>query len=184
MNNYALILIDIQNGFDDPQWGKRNNHFAESNARRLLDRFRELKNLVVHIRHDATEKDSPLRPGFTGNNFKDIVSPIEGERIFSKTVNSAFIGTSLDEYLVENGISYVIIAGLTTPHCISTSSRMASNLGFKVVVVSDATAAFSITAHDGTILLPEDVHFHALASLNDEFALIKCTDDVLFEFSH
>ncbi len=175
----ALILIDIQAGFDHPKWGSRNNPFAEENARQLLEYFRLRRMPVYHIRHDSTEHASPLRPELAGNKIKDIVQPVEGEEIIGKTVNSAFIGTALEQKLRHKGVTRLVIAGLTTPHCISTSVRMGANLGFKVIVVSDATAAFEWLAHDGSKVLAEQMHYYALASLNAEFATICSTEQIV-----
>ena len=107
--------------------------------------------------------------------------PKEGEEVISKTVNSAFIGTTLEQQLKERRVTQIVIAGLTTPHCVSTSARMAANLGFEVVVVSDATAAFEWLAHDGAKIAAESMHFHALAALNAEFASIRSTSEILNE---
>jgi nicotinamidase-related amidase len=175
----ALLLIDIQTGFDHPKWGARNNPFAEQNARRLLEYFRSQHMPVLHVRHDSVERASPLRPELEGNKIKDIVQPVQGEEVMGKTANSAFIGTELELKLRSLGITALVMAGLTTPHCISTSARMGSNLGFKVMVVSDATAAFDGIAHDNSKVPAEDVHFHALASLHHEFAAIRTTDQIL-----
>ncbi len=69
-----------------------------------------------------------------------MVKPLEDELVLTKTVNSAFIGTSLEAILREQSVSRLIIAGLTTPHCVSTTIRMATNLGFSVTLAEDATA--------------------------------------------
>ncbi|MEJ2747916.1 MAG: cysteine hydrolase family protein [Anaerolineae bacterium] len=130
MKKTALLVIDVQKGFDDPSLGKRNNPAAESNIARLLAAWREQKRPLIHIRHNSTEPNSPFRPELPGNAFKDEVRPLPGEKQFTKTVNSAFIGTGLVEYLGEQGIASLVIVGLTTDHCVSTSVRMAANLGF------------------------------------------------------
>ncbi|MCS6244511.1 MAG: cysteine hydrolase [Opitutus sp.] len=175
----ALLLIDIQKGFDHPKWGVRNNPDAEKNAQKLLFHFRERRLPVFHIRHDSTEAESPLRPDRAGNEIKDIVQPIVGEEVIGKTVNSAFIGTSLYEKLKLLGVDKLVLAGLTTPHCISTSARMGANLGFEVIVISDATAAYEWIAHDKSNVSAEDMHFYSLAALNGEFATINNTVDII-----
>jgi nicotinamidase-related amidase len=104
------------------------------------------------------EPDSTLRPELPGNAFKDEVKPLPHEKTFSKTVNSAFIGTGLEQYLRESGISALVITGLTTDHCVSASTRMASDLGFEVKLVADATAAFERRNYDGEHYSGETIH--------------------------
>lgn len=129
MTHEALIIIDVQKGFDDPRWGNRNNPQVEANISLLLDSWRRKNQPVVHIQHCSTEPDSPLRPDQPGNAFKPEALPLAGETRFKKTVNSAFIGTGLETYLRESKINDLVIVGLTTDHCVSTTTRMAGNLG-------------------------------------------------------
>jgi len=93
----ALILIDIQKGFDqlDAFGGERNNPDAEKVAGRLLQNWRQRKWPVFHIRHCSIKPGSPLAAGQPGNAFKEEVTPLPGEPIIPKSVNSAFIGTDL-----------------------------------------------------------------------------------------
>ena len=181
MSKTALLIIDVQKGLDEPSLGKRNNPQAESNMASLLCEWRRHKLPVIHVRHCSVEPDSPLRPGLPGNAFKEEVRPLPGEKQFDKSVNSAFIGTGLDEFLRSQGISSLLIVGLTTEHCVSASTRMASDLGFDVTLVSDATAAFERLGHDGVLHSPDVVHNVNLASLNGEFCLIRSTEEVLQE---
>ncbi|MBX9695006.1 MAG: cysteine hydrolase, partial [Cyanobacteria bacterium] len=148
-NNLVLLVIDVQKGFDSPYWGTRNNPQAEANISTLLQIWRDSHRPVIHVRHMSTEPDSPLRPGQPGNDFKLEAQPARGERVEEKNVNSAFIGTGLEEFLRQNGFDTIVICGLTTDHCISTTTRMAGNLGFKTYVVADATATFDRTGFDG-----------------------------------
>jgi len=177
--NTALLLIDVQKGFEEPYWGERNNPNAENNMERLLDRWRKLERSVIHVQHCSTEEKSPLRAGTRGNEFQDCVMPVDGEKVFTKSVNSAFIGTELENYLKERGILTLVIAGLTTDHCVSTTTRMAGNLGFDVTLVSDATACFDRIGFDGKAYRAEEIHNIHLASLNDEFCVVKNTKEVL-----
>lgn len=175
----ALILIDVQKGFDSSYWGVRNNPQAEENMRRILDAWRRTGRPVVHVRHMSVEHDSPLRPDQPGNEFKPDTAPTAGERIEEKNVNSAFIGTNLESYLRGHRIESVVIVGLTTDHCVSTSTRMAGNLGFDTYVVGDATATFNRTGYDGREFTADEVHQYALASLHGEFATVLSTDELL-----
>ena len=181
MASSALLIIDVQKGLDQPNLGQRNNPQAEAQMARLLAAWRHRQAPVIHIRHCSTEPDSPLRPELPGNAFKDEVMPVDGEPVFEKTVNSAFIDTGLEQYLHSAAISQLVIIGLTTDHCISATTRMASDLGFQVTLVSDATAAFGRTGYDGNHYSGEDIHRVNLVSLDGEFCALCSTADILDE---
>ena len=172
--NPALILIDIQKGFDDINYwgGERNNPDAEENASRLLELWRNRSLPIFHVKHCSTNPNSRLAEGNPGNNFKDMVLPHEGEVIIRKNVNSAFIGTDLKQQLENSGINRLVIVGFTTDHCISTTARMAANYGFKTYVVYDATATFNKKGFKGEPFSAQLIHDTALASLSGEFATI------------
>lgn len=179
MSAAALLIIDVQQGLDNPAYGERNNPQAESQMARLLAFWRERAWPVLHVRHDSVEPNSPLRPELPGNAIKAEVLPNDGEPLFTKNVNSAFVGTQLEAYLREQGIEQLVIVGLTTDHCVSTSVRMAANLGFDVTLVSDATATFERTGPNGTHFTAEQMHGVNLASLNGEFCRVLDTEAVL-----
>jgi|SRR5579863_10022396 len=175
----ALIVVDVQQAFLDPRWGQRNNPDAESNIARLLAAWRNAKRPIRHVVHDSTEPDSLLRPGLPGNAIQPAAAPKTGEPVYRKHVNSAFIGTSLERDLRQDGIDTLVIVGLTTNHCISTTARMAGNLGFKTYVVSDATATYDRPALDGTMRSAADVHSAALSDLHQEFATVVDTEEIV-----
>ncbi|MGB1111297.1 MAG: cysteine hydrolase family protein, partial [Gammaproteobacteria bacterium] len=144
-----------------------------------LERWREIEQPVIHIQHCSTEPNSPLRPDQPGNAFKDEAQPMAGEMQFKKSVNSAFIGTELEAYLRGLDIHNLVIVGLTTDHCVSTTTRMAGNLGFDVTLVSDATATFDRTGPDGVHYTADEIHRIHLASLHGEFCSVRSTQWVL-----
>jgi nicotinamidase-related amidase len=175
----TLLVLDLQLGFDEPRWGRRNNPALEERTTELLRVWRASGRPVVHVRHMSTEPESPLRPGQPGNDFKPATAPVAGETVIEKRVNSAFIGTSLETDLRRVGCSELVIVGLTTNHCISTTARMAGNLGFSTWVVSDATATFDRVGPDGIEHSAEQIHAIALSDLHGEFATVIDTARVI-----
>lgn len=175
----VLLIIDVQRGFDDPYWGQRNNPQAEENIGKLLAAWRQSGRPVVHVQHLSNNPRSPLRADSAGSMFKAVVLPGKGEVVVQKDVNSAFIGTDLEAYLREQGYEELVIVGLTTDHCVSTTTRMAANLGFQAAVVSDATATFGRESYDGKMYPAEEIHQLALVSLHNEFATVVDTATVL-----
>jgi len=177
--NAALIVIDVQQGFEDPVWGRRNNPGAEQEIGRLLGAWRATGRPVINVQHCSVEPGSPLRPGQPGVDFMPVATPIPGEPVLQKSVNSAFIGTDLEVRLRAGGVNRVVIVGLTTNHCVETTTRMAGNLGFHPILVSDATATFDRVGPDGRHWAAEEIQAMTLANLHQEFAEIATTEQVL-----
>ena len=177
----ALLIIDVQQGLDDPARGERNNPDAEANIARLLAAWRRHGLPSVHVRHCSVEPDSKLRPELPGNAWKPEVAPRPGEIEITKTTNSAFVGTGLDAKLRADGIDALVVAGLTTDHCVSASVRSAADLGFAVTLVPDACAAFERAGFDGEHYSGEQIHRINLVSLDGEFCRLRNTGAVLAE---
>lgn len=175
----ALLLIDVHQGLDDPRYGARNNPGAERCIADLLAAWRATGRPVIHVQHLSLEPESPLRDGAPGIAFKPETLPAGDEPVFPKHVNSAFIGTGLEAYLRAEGIEALVVAGITTDHCVSTTVRMAGNLGFAVTVVEDATATFERRGPDGIHFSADLMHRAALASLHGEFATVRSSRDIL-----
>jgi len=177
--NAALISIDVQQAFDDPRWGRRNNPGAEQRIAALLAAWRAGKRPVFHIQHRSASPAGLFRPETPGFAHKPEGLPLAGEPVIVKSVNSSFIGTDLEARLRAAGIAELVIVGLTTDHCVSTTARMAGNLGFKTWFVADATATFERTGPDGRHFTAEQMHDTALASLHGEFATVVWSNEVL-----
>lgn len=175
----ALILIDIQKGFDNPIWGRQNNLDAEMHAATLLQIWRQTGRPIFHIQHLSQDPSSPLRPGSPGCEIKQEVCPQENEPVIQKHVNSAFISTDLEERLRQAGVTALIITGLTTNHCVETTTRMAGNLGFRTYLVADATATFDRQGPHGIFRTAEEIQKMTLLNLHQEFATIVTTSELL-----
>ena len=211
----ALILIDNQWGFSNPltisHWGTtRSNPQYETNIQALLSAFRAAKSSstlmeVVHVFHSSTSPESPFHPSHPERGIRplDFATPASdgSEPVFWKTVNSSFIGTGLEAHVHDKGFRQLIIAGLTTDHCVSTTTRMAANMGVvdrypgdgpvrlrsdgthenelnvekgRIVLVHDATATFGKAGIDSEI-----IHKVSVASLDGEFADAFSTEEVV-----
>jgi nicotinamidase-related amidase len=175
----CLLLIDVQRAFDDPRDGRRSTPDAERTIARLLAAWREAGWPVVHVHHASTEPDSPLRPDRPGYAVQPEARPLDGEPVFVKHVNSAFIGTELEAFLHDRAWRRLTVVGFTTDHCVSTTVRMAGNLGFDVELVADACASYARRAPDGTVVDAATVHRVQLASLDGEFCRVVASGTVL-----
>ncbi len=175
----VLVLIDVQKAWLGLFPGKWSRKDAVKNMSALLKKWRSMGWAVIHVRHDSLKPDSPLKEGKPGFAFQDEVEPEEGETVITKHVNSAFIGTDLEGMLRKKGADAVVICGLVTDHCVSTTARMSGNLGFKTFVAEDACATYSKKGIDGKEIDAETLHLVNLASINGEFAKVLQTEEFL-----
>lgn len=153
----ALIVIDVQKSFEQrPNWAAVSNPAIVKQVTRLVDAARAAGDLVVWVLH--------AEPG-TGNVFDPVsghvelmygVSPSEADLTVTKTSINAFTTTNLQQSLVTRGIREVVICGIQTEQCCETTARLASDLGFDVTFVTDATATFPIVHRDAPADRPLD----------------------------
>jgi nicotinamidase-related amidase len=180
-NNSALIVIDVQKGIDESvHWGgNRNNPQTEENIEVLVKHWRRQHLPIFIIQHCSTSPDSPFRPGQIGNELKSIVTPRTGETTIQKSTANAFVATGLQKELDDLRITDVVVVGFVTNNSVEATARMAGDLGFKTVVVSDATACFDKVGTKGEKFSSALVHQLSLANLNGEYATIMTTSEVL-----
>lgn len=177
----ALIVIDVQRGFDDPSWGARDNPDAEQNIGRLLEAWADAARPIILVRHDSIESGSPLAAGSPGNVLKDTVADAPHDVFVTKHVNSAFYGDpDLHAWLQARGIRQLVITGIQTNMCVETTARMAGNLGYEVTVPLDATHTFDLEGPGGIRLTAAELSRATAANLDGGgFARVVTTDDVL-----
>ncbi|MGD9958993.1 cysteine hydrolase family protein [Nocardioides sp.] len=175
----ALVVVDVQMGFEDPRWGPRNNPQADSNIAALIEGFARAGLPIVYVRHDSDDHDSPLHPSQPGNALKSYLRA-EPALVVSKNVNSSFHGTpDLHAWLQAHEIAGIVIAGITTNHCCETTARIGGNLGYQVWFALDATHTFDRGGPDGTVMTADELVHATAVNLHTEFATVTSTDLLL-----
>ncbi len=164
----ALLLIDIQNDyFRGGRFPLKNMKRAAANAAVLAKRFRDAGMPVVHIRHISLKEPAAFFEKDTfGSEINSAVSPLEGEKVFIKHYPSSFRETGLGEYLEEKGVKRLHVAGAMTNMCVDTTVRAGFDLGYEMILYSDACAARGFL---GTSL----VHKISIKTLGSVFAEVK-----------
>ena len=157
MSRQALIIVDVQQGFDDPGWGARNNPECEANIAKLVDRWELVGQPVVVVRHDSIEPQSPLRPDRPGNALKDFLRG-RGDVLISKSVHSAFHGEpDLDGWLRAHDVTRWRSPGSPPTTAARPPPGWPADLGYQVCFVGDATATFDRTSPSGKLISADRV---------------------------
>ena len=138
----CLLLIDVQVGVDDViHWGgltgRRNNPDAEQSMLSLLTAWREMELPVAFTLHDSVEENSPLKLNLPSGSLKPGFIIEDGDICVTKSVNSGFVGTSLDMDLRSINVSRLVVVGFFTNMCVETTVRMAGNMGYDTYLVPD-----------------------------------------------
>ncbi|MEN8238033.1 MAG: cysteine hydrolase family protein [Actinomycetota bacterium] len=176
----ALIVIDVQQGFDDAEfWGRRNNPSCEDNIVRLVDAWREKGWPIVFVRHNSAKPTSPLAQGSSGNALKSMIAG-DPDLLVTKQVHSAFYGEpDLKAWLDSHGITGVAITGIQTNMCCETTARMASDLGYRLQFVEDATHTFDVTDSAGTVFRAEDIARYTALTIAADFGRVVTTSQII-----
>lgn len=179
LDRLALLVVDAQQGFEDPRWGRRNNPACDANIAALVDDWRAAGRAVVYVRHDSVGPGSPLRAGSFGNQLKPYLST-PPDLLVTKSVNSAFHGRpDLHQWLRDQDLDGVVICGITTNHCCETTARVGANLGHQILFVLDATHTFDRPGPDGRTVPADELAYVTATNLEGEFAKVTATADLL-----
>lgn len=168
----VLLPIDMQQGFDAPGSPRRWNAAVDANGLALLAAWRAARRPIIHVRHDSVKPDSVFAPGQPGNRHRPGFEPKPGEPLVAKSVNSAFIGTDLDLRLRRLGAHHVVVFGLVTDMCVSTTIRTGANMGWDMILVPDACDCFDLPDGNGGVIRAEDIHAAHVATLAYEFCRV------------
>jgi nicotinamidase-related amidase len=179
LDHAVLLPIDMQSAFAGPGWPRRWNNKAEANGLALIDTWRRAGRPIIHVRHDSATPGSTLAPGAPGNQFLPGYGPAGDEPLVSKSVNSAFIGTDLDLRLRRLGARHVVVFGISTDMCVSTTIRTGANMGWDMILVPDACDCFDLPDGKGGTIRAEDIQAAHVATLGFEFCRTMDTAELV-----
>ena len=182
----ALTVIDVQESF------RRRPYFREEdlpaflrNVQSLINRCQSRGIPVVQVFHQEPSEDP-------GNPFAAISGcvrampelSLEADVVVHKQVHSALFGrtpggVTLEEWLRRYGIGELLISGIRTEQCCETTTRHASDLGFKVRYVTDATLTFPMRTRSGREVSPAEIQERTEMVLEGRFAQIVSTAGAL-----
>ena len=168
--NPALVVIDVQNGFVSKGGSYDLLGMETSNYREVIPKIRDLINLCKNVRIpifytqavressgiDLLTRSHKILPKSREERIKkkpicvretwdaeivDEIKPSEGDHVVIKRRDSAFHDTEIGVWLRSLKIDTLIFCGIDTSICVETSLRDAFNIGYDVVLISDATAS-------------------------------------------
>ncbi len=173
----CLIVIDVQESFRHRPYSTERDMPAYLQAQNALIAGCVARGVpVVRVLHTDGPADA-------GNPFaleSDHVRPLDGLAPFTEAArflkkrHSALVGTGLDVWLTEHGIQRLIVSGIRTEQCCETTTRHASDLGWQVDYVTDATLTFDMQQPDGAPLPAADIKARTATVLAGRFATL-CT---------
>ena len=145
----ALLVIDVQESFRQrPLWAAISNPGIAADAARLVDAARASGDLVVWVLHSEPGSGTAFDPASGHVRYLAPLAPAPGEPQLVKTSHNAFTTTSLQQLLTQRGITELVICGIRTEQCCETTARVASDLGYQVTFVTEATATNPIAHRD------------------------------------
>jgi len=180
MDKTALVIIDVQQEyFAGGRLPLPQGPDAVKQIVRVLDWARHRRLPVLHIVHESRRPNAAIfAPGSPGLAMHPDIRPEAGEPVIQKHLPGSFTGTVLQEHLEKRGVEQLVIAGFMTQMCVDTTTRQAAHLGYKVTVLSDATAAMDVKDPDGKVIPAEAVHRTHLGSLSGFLADITRADQL------
>ena len=177
MTDTALLVIDVQESFKHlPYWTEQDFPSVQAKLLKLIETAHQQAWQVVYILHEEEAGAFSQASGFV--RLMDFLQPIADEPIFIKQVHNALTESGLQAWLQQRGISKLKISGIRTEQCWETTTRVASDLGYQVDFVLDATLTFAMqNPFDNCTVTPEQIKAHTAMVLKDRFAKITAVDD-------
>lgn len=189
----ALVVVDVQKSFQQrPNWAAVSDPAIVKQVNRLVSAAREAGDLVVWVLHSEPGTGNVFDPALGHVRLMDGVVPLDGEPIVTKTSINAFTTTNLQQMLTSYGIRELVICGIQTEQCCETTARVASDLGYDVTFVTEATATFPIAHRDApadrtldemladpSTLSTDEIIRRTEYALAGRFATIRSVDEIV-----
>ena len=173
----ALIVVDAQESFRHrPYWNAADAPTFLANLQKLIDGAKSLRIPVVQVFHVEDEGAFALASGWVRTLEGLAIAP---DAVFHKRSHSALVGSGLDVWLVQHGIRRLIVCGIRTEQCCETTTRHASDVGYAVDYVTEATLTFTMTNRQGRIFAPDEIKARTELVLDGRFARIATVDEAL-----
>ncbi|NEB34584.1 isochorismatase family protein [Streptomyces sp. NBC_01558] len=145
----ALVVIDVQESFRaGPLWETISRPKIAHQVDRLVRLARQAGDTVVWVLHSEPGSGGVFDPALGHVRLLEELQREEGEPLVHKTSHNAFTTTNLQQLLTERGIRELVVCGIRTEQCVETTTRVASDLGYRVTFVTDATATNPIAHRD------------------------------------
>ena len=179
-SNCALVLIDYQNEYVNGAMplGQAGTD-ATANAQLLLNKAREQNIPIFHIAHHGAENGKVFDPLSANVEIVDTLQPLDNETVITKKHPNAFYDTSLHTLISDAQKQQIIFAGFMSHMCVSSSVRAAFDLGFQSFVCHDAYATRDLPSAEKATLSAAVMHDTAMAALQDRFAALVTTDELV-----
>ena len=183
-SNCAVVLIDYQNEYVDGAMPLGDaGATAINNARQLLDTARAQRVPIFHIAHHGPENGKVFDPLSANVDIVQQLKPQDGdttnETVIVKKHPNAFYETQLHTLLSSANKQQIIFAGFMSHMCVSSSVRAAFDLGFQSFVCHDACGTRDLPSASGAKISAEVLHETAMAALQDRFAAMVTTDELV-----
>lgn len=177
----ALLVIDVQESFRHrPYFTEDEMNAYIVRQQRLIDGAKASGIAIVQIFH--VEDEGPFSDA-SGYVVPFAGLKLEADAVFRKTRHSALAGTPLEIWLRERGIGHLLVSGIRTEQCCETTTRHASDLGFTVDYVSEATHTFAMEGRNGRVWSPDEIRARTELVLDGRFARIVTIDEALADLS-
>jgi nicotinamidase-related amidase len=173
----ALLVIDAQESFRHrPYWSDREALSFFEHVQGLVDGAKTRGIPVVQVFHVEESGAFAMESGWVETLAELAIDP---DVVFHKRSHSALVGSGLDVWLVQHGIRKVIVSGIRTEQCCETTTRHASDMGYEVDYVTEATLTFEMTDRNGRLWTPQEIRERTELVLDGRFARIATVESAL-----